>query len=151
MLPVGSPAPDFFLRDQDGQCFHLSDVLKAGPVVLYFYPADFTPGCTREACSFRDMEQDLAAAGLRVVGISPQSAETHRRFRASLSLNFTLLVDSDKAVIRAYDADGPLGLGVRRMTYAIGSHGRIDDVLLADFRVGKHETFVRNAMQATQS
>jgi peroxiredoxin Q/BCP len=146
MLKIGSPAPDFTLMDQDERRFSLSEALVDGPLILYFYPADFTPGCTREACSFRDMEHDLATAGLRIVGVSPQSAETHRRFRASLQLSFTLLVDSDKSVIRAYDADGPLGIGVRRVSYLIDTDRHIADAVSADFRIGKHETFVERVL-----
>ena len=148
MLAKGSVAPEFELVDQAGRKRSLSGLLTDGPLILYFYPADFTPGCTREACSFRDLHQDLLRARLRVVGVSPQDADSHRRFAEKHSLNFTLLSDPDKKVIKAYGLDGPLGLGVRRGTYLIDKAGRIQDSVLADLRIGAHEAFVRNAIAA---
>jgi len=146
MLTKGSVAPEFELADQSGGKRTLSSLLSDGPLILYFYPADFTPGCTKEACSFRDLHQDLVRANLRVVGISPQDTDSHRRFAEKHGLNFTLLADPDKKVIKAYDVDGPLGIGVRRGTYLIGRDGRIRDSVLADFRIGAHEAFVKNAL-----
>jgi len=148
MLANGSVAPDFELADQSGRKRTLSSLLSDGPLILYFYPADFTPGCTREACSFRDLHQDLVRASLRVVGISPQDTDSHRRFAEKHGLNFTLLADPDKRVIKAYEVDGPLGIGVRRGTYLIDRDGRIRDSVLADFRIGAHEAFVKNALAA---
>jgi peroxiredoxin Q/BCP len=148
MLANGSVAPEFELADQAGRKRTLSTLLSDGPLILYFYPADFTPGCTKEACSFRDLHQDLLRANLRVVGISPQDTDSHRRFAEKHGLNFTLLADPDKKVIKAYDADGPLGIGVRRGTYLIGKDGRVRDSVLADFRIGAHEAFVKAALAA---
>src|SRR5271170_4458466 len=81
MLPIGGRAPEFTLPDQDDQRVSLSTLLRHGPLILYFYPADFTPGCTREACSIRDLHVEIMGAGLDVAGVSPQSPETHRKFR----------------------------------------------------------------------
>jgi thioredoxin-dependent peroxiredoxin len=148
MLKPGANAPDFTLPDQDGQPVTLSKLLEQGPLVLYFYPSDFTPGCTREACSIRDMHDEIAAAGMRVVGISPQEAESHARFRARYELPFTLLADPDKEAIRAYGVDGPLGVGVRRATFLVGADGVIRDAVLADLRIGRHEAFIRTAIAA---
>ena len=148
MLAKGTAAPEFELADQAGRKRTLAGLLIDGPLILYFYPADFTPGCTKEACSFRDLHQDLLKAGLRVVGISPQDTDSHRRFAEKHALNFTLLSDPDKRVIKAYGLDGPLGLGVRRGTYLIGKDGRIRDSVLADLRIGAHEAFVRSAIAA---
>jgi peroxiredoxin Q/BCP len=148
MLEKGSVAPDFELVDQTGHQRTLSGLLEDGPLILYFYPADFTPGCTKEACSFRDLHQDLLRAGLRVVGVSPQDTDSHQRFAEKHSLNFTLLSDPDKKVVKAYGLDGPLGLGVRRGTYLIGKDGRIRDSVLADLRIGAHEAFVKSAIAA---
>ena len=148
MLAKGSVAPEFELADQSGRKRTLSGLLSDGPLILYFYPADFTPGCTKEACSFRDLQQDLIRANLRVVGVSPQDADSHRRFAEKHGLNFTLLADPDKKVVKAYDVDGPLGIGVRRGTYLIGRDGRIRDSVLADFRIGAHEAFVKTALAA---
>ena len=148
MLPNDSKAPEFDLADQAGRRHTLKSLLAGGPLILYFYPADFTPGCTREACSFRDLHQELLKARLRVVGVSPQDVDSHKRFAEQHGLNFTLLADPDKQAVKAYDLDGPLGFGVRRGTYLIGKDGRIKDSVLADLRIGAHEAFVRKAIEA---
>jgi peroxiredoxin Q/BCP len=148
MLANGSLAPDFDLADQDGRRQTLSSLLAEGPLILYFYPADFTPGCTKEACSFRDLHDELLRAGLRIVGVSPQDSDSHRRFAEKYRLGFTLLSDPEKKVIRAYGLDGPLGVGVRRGTYLVGTDRRIRDSVLADLRIGAHEKFVRSALTA---
>ena len=148
MLKNGTKAPEFDLEDQDGRRRTLKSLLADGPLILYFYPADFTPGCTKEACSFRDLQTDLVKANLRVVGISPQSAESHQRFATKHGLNFPLLADPDKVAVKAYDLDGPLGFGVRRGTYLISREGRIEASVLADLRIGAHEAFVKQAIAA---
>jgi peroxiredoxin Q/BCP len=147
MLAPGSRAPEFTLPDQDGRDRSLTSLLSDGPLILYFYPADFTPGCTAEACALRDLNTDIRRAGLRVVGISPQSAESHKRFAEKYGLKYTLLADPDKTVIKMYDADGPLGIAVRRITYLIDQGRIVQDALLADFRIGRHEEFVRKAVE----
>lgn len=147
MLGEGDAAPDFSLQDASGDRVSLADLLKDGPLVLYFYPADFTPGCTREACSIRDMHDEILASGLRVVGVSPQDSASHRRFAERYELPFTLLADPDKEAVRAYGVDGPLGLGVRRATFLIGSDGIVRDAVLADLRIGRHEAFIRRALE----
>jgi peroxiredoxin Q/BCP len=148
MLANGQKAPDFELSDQSGRKHTLKSLLKDGPLILYFYPADFTPGCTKEACSFRDLHQELLKAKLRVVGVSPQDVDSHRQFAEKHDLNFPLLADPDKKVVKAYDLDGPLGFGVRRGTYLIGKDGTIRDSVLADLRIGAHEAFVKQAIKA---
>jgi peroxiredoxin Q/BCP len=151
MLPIGSRAPEFTLPDHNDQSVSLSTLLRHGPVILYFYPADFTPGCTREACNIRDLHAELLHAGLDVAGISPQSPDSHRRFREKYSLPFTLLADVDKFVIRMYDVLGPLGFGVRRATYLIDQARYIRAAVLADFRIGQHTEFVRRAAALSAS
>jgi peroxiredoxin Q/BCP len=146
MLTIGARAPEFTLPDADGQATSLSNLLRDGPVILYFYPADFTPGCTREACQLRDLDSEIEAAGLRVAGISPQTPESHRAFREKYKLPFTLLADVDRFVIKMYDVQGPLGFGVRRTTYLIDQTRHIQDAVVADFRIGAHEAFVRKAV-----
>lgn len=148
MLAVGMRSPEFTLPDQDEQNVSLSSLLRDGPLILYFYPADFTPGCTREACGIRDLHARLRSAGLEVAGVSPQSADSHRRFREKYQLPFPLLADVDRFVIRLYDVRGPLGFGVRRVTYLIDQARIIRGHLLADFRIGQHEEFVRAAIAA---
>ncbi len=134
-------APDFVLPNQDGRQVSLGDLLGGG-LVLYFYPADFTPGCTAEACHFRERHEELLAAGLTLAGISPQGVASHARFRDQHHLPFDLLSDPERDVVRAYDALGPFGLGVRRITYLVEPDGRIADAVLADVRVGRHFRFV---------
>ena len=146
MLGIGARAPEFTLPDEDGQATSLSNLLRDGPLILYFYPADFTPGCTREACQMRDLHTEIDAAGLRVAGVSPQSPESHRAFREKYKLPFTLLADVDRFVIKMYDVRGPLGFGVRRATFLIDQARYIQDSVVADFRIGEHEAFVRKAV-----
>ena len=146
MLAVGARAPEFTLPDQDGRDTSLTTLLNHGPLVLFFYPADFTPGCTREVCMIRDLHSELVARGLNVAGISPQGPDSHRGFRAKHNLPFRLLSDSHKAVIGMYEVVGPLGFGVRRATYLIDPSRHIRDAVLADFRIARHEEFVRRVM-----
>jgi thioredoxin-dependent peroxiredoxin len=105
MVEPGQPAPDFSLPDDSGGTVRLSD-LRGRPVVVYFYPKDETPGCTRQACAIRDSWSEFRQAGATVLGISPDSAESHRRFKANHSLPFPLLADEDHAVAEAYGAWG---------------------------------------------
>jgi peroxiredoxin Q/BCP len=151
MLSPGTKAPDFELPDDSGGSISLRKLLKQGPLILYFYPADFTPGCTKEACSIRDIHDDLNAVGLQVIGVSPQDGESHTRFRDQYELPFRLLSDVDKTVIKSYDVDGPFGVGVRRVTYLIDSDGTIEDALQADVLVGRHTDFIRNAIRLKQA
>lgn len=146
MLKPGSTAPDFALEDAHGNTVTLDELLKQGPLILYFYPADFTPGCTKEACAIRDIHDDILATGLQVVGVSPQEGGSHQRFAEKYELPFPLLCDADKTVARAYDLDGPLGFGIRRGTYLVNPDKTIADAVLADIAIGKHLKFIENAM-----
>ena len=150
MLDAGTQAPDFSLLDDTGAATSLAELLRGGPLILYFYPADFTPGCTREACALRDIHDDIQSVGLTVVGVSPQDADSHQRFRDEHQLPFRLLADPDKQAIKAYDVDGPFGVGVRRATFLIDESGIIRDSVLADVRIGRHEEFVRRAVSLRQ-
>ena len=146
MLKTGERAPEFTLPDDTGKDRSLTDFLSAGATVLYFYPADFTPGCTRQACALRDLQSEIKNAGLSVVGISPQSPATHAKFRSKYGLPFALLSDAGKEVVKMYGVNGPLGFGVRRATYLIDGSRRIRDAVLADFGIGRHVDFVRKAI-----
>ncbi|HEY5263522.1 MAG TPA: peroxiredoxin [Steroidobacteraceae bacterium] len=146
MLKVGERAPEFTLPDDTGKDRSLTEFLSAGAIVLYFYPADFTPGCTRQACVMRDLHADIERAGLRVVGISPQSPQSHAKFREKYRLPFVLLSDEHKTVIKMYGVNGPLGIAVRRASYLIDASRKIRDAVLADFMIGRHEDFVRKAI-----
>src|SRR5579859_467071 len=138
MLKVGAIAPDFSLPDHSGKVVRLSALLAKGPVLLYFYPADFTPVCTKEACAFAALEPELGRAGVTLLGVSPQDSASHTRFRARHGLGFPLLADTERRVIRAYGCDGFLGLTVQRVTYLIGSDRRIREAVKAALRVAPH-------------
>jgi peroxiredoxin Q/BCP len=146
MIQAGERAPEFTLPDETGKDRSLTELLKVDALVLYFYPADFTPGCTRQACTLRDLHADIERAGLRVVGISPQSPESHAKFKAKCQLPFVLLSDEQKTVAKMYGVNGPLGIGVRRATFLIDAGRRIRDAVLADFMISRHADFVRKAV-----
>ena len=146
MLTSGERAPEFTLPDAAGKDRSLTELLSSGALVLYFYPADFTPGCTRQACVLRDLHGEIERAGLRIVGISPQSPQSHAKFQTKYNLPFVLLSDQHKAVIKMYGVNGPLGIGVRRASYLIDAGRHIRDAVLADFMIGRHEDFVRKAI-----
>ncbi len=129
-LAAGDRAPAFTLPDQDGAKVSLSG-LAGAPVVVYFYPADDTPGCTKEACQFNDNLRAFSRAGVAVLGISPDDAETHRAFRSKFSLRFPLLSDPGHKVMERYGAWGEKTLygkkmvGVIRSTFLVDSGGKI--------------------------
>jgi thioredoxin-dependent peroxiredoxin len=130
-LAPGDVAPDFSLTDADGQQVTLSG-LRGQRVIVYFYPAAMTPGCTKEACDFRDNLGVLAGAGLTVLGISPDKPEKLARFRDKEALNFSLLADPDREALRAYGAYGEKmnygkkTVGVIRSTFVIDADGKIE-------------------------
>ena len=146
MLQPGSKAPEFVLPNERGEDVSLIDMLEKGPLVLYFYPADFTPGCTKEACSIRDMHDDILSVGLRIFGVSPQDAASHMKFKEEYELPFTLLSDPDKVAIKMYDVDGPFGVGVRRATYLISQSAEIQAALQADVLINRHKEFIEKAI-----
>jgi peroxiredoxin Q/BCP len=129
-LQAGDEAPGFTLPDHDGKPVSLAD-FKGQQVVVYFYPKDMTSGCTAEACQFNDNLQQFSAAKVAVLGISPDGAESHRRFRAEHGLSFPLLTDADHAVMEAYGAWGEKTLygkksvGVIRSTFLVDEEGRV--------------------------
>jgi peroxiredoxin Q/BCP len=148
MLNVGDYAEDFSLNDANGNLVNLQALLEQGELVVYFYPADFTPGCTAEACQIRDIHGEIEEVGIRVIGISPQSEASHQRFASRYELPFTLLCDSDKKVIRAFGVDGPLGFGVRRATFLVGQDRQIKRRVVADLMIGSHISFIRKIIQS---
>src|SRR3954470_23189674 len=150
MLDIGDRAPEFTLPDQDGHDISLTSLLKDGAAILYSYPADFPPGCTREACSIRDIHREISRAGLIVAGISPQSPESHKRFREKHSLPFTLLSDEGKEVIKLFRVNGPLGFWVQRVTFLIDQNRNIKGRVKAHFSIGEHEAFIRKAIEITK-
>ena len=133
-LHSGMPAPDFQARDADNKIWRLRD-LRGEKVILYFYPADDTPGCTKEACDFRDAHSYFDKADYVVLGVSPQGAESHRKFASKYRLGFPLLVDEDLALATAYGVVDDVGtwkdrpLKVRRSTFVIDAGGNIEQAL----------------------
>ena len=150
-MKAGERAPEFVLKNDEGVDTSLSELLEQGPLILYFYPADFTPGCTKEACAIRDIHKDIQSVGLQVAGVSPQDADSHTKFREEHNLPFTLLCDPDKVAIKMYDVDGPFGVAVRRATFLIGQDRVIKDAVLADVMIGRHEEFIRKAIMLRQT
>jgi peroxiredoxin Q/BCP len=123
---VGKAAPDFTKSTYDGKEVHLA-ALKGKPVVLYFYPKDETPGCTKEACSFRDAWKDLSATGVTLIGVSTDDAESHRKFAEHWKLPFLLVSDADGAIAKSYGV--PMDEGyVARQTFVIGADGNVKKV-----------------------
>lgn len=124
-LAVGTDAPAFTTKDTNGNTVSLSD-FAGKTVVLYFYPKDDTPGCTKQACSFRDAQSEYINKGIVVLGVSADDEAGHQAFTQKYSLNFPLLADTDKSIITAYDVDG--GGYAKRVTYIIDGNGKIIDV-----------------------
>jgi len=145
VLPEGSVAPDFEATDQDGNPVRLG-AFRGRPVVLYFYPEDDTPGCTREACAFRDDIEAFRARGAVVLGVSTQDEASHRAFRGKYDLNFPLVADPAKRIARAYGALGLLGFA-KRVTYVIGPTG----VVLASFRMIDPKSHSEGALRVLAS
>ena len=129
-LEEGSTAPAFTLEADDGRAVKLSD-FNGKLVVLYFYPKDDTPGCTRQACAFRDARGEIEKLGAVVLGVSPDSVDSHSKFHDKFSLNFPLLADPDHAVAEKYGAwreknmYGKISMGVQRSTFLIGADGKL--------------------------
>jgi len=153
-MPVSAnnPAPDFELLDETGTPRRLSDY-RGKPVVLYFYPKDDTPGCTKEACSFRDDYSEYEKAGVIILGVSPDSPKSHAKFKEKYNLPFTLLADEDHQVCELYGAWGRKKFmgreydGVLRTTFLIGSDGTILRIF-PDVKPEGHSKEVLAALEA---
>lgn len=132
-IEAGNQAPDFTLSDDQGHKVELSG-LRGKPVVLFFYPKDDTPGCTKEACSFRDRKRDLARLGAVVLGVSPDSVASHVAFRDKFELNFPLLADDGHKVAERFGAwreknlYGKVSMGIQRSTFLIDAEGVVRKV-----------------------
>jgi peroxiredoxin Q/BCP len=148
-LKEGDRAPDFIARDQAGNEIKLSD-FRGQRVVLYFYPKDDTPGCTKEACSFRDADSLYAEKGIKVFGVSTDSEKSHQKFITKFNLPFTLLADTDKKIVNDYGVYGEKSLygrkymGVNRMTFLIDETGKIVKIF-KKVNVSAHADEVLNA------
>ena len=137
-LTAGDKAPNFTLPRSTGEAFTLSDVLGTRTVVLFFYPKDDTPGCTVEACTFRDNYQAFVEAGAEVVGVSSDSGASHDRFASKHKLPMTLLTDADGKVRALYGVRPTLGFMPGRATFVIDRSGKIAHVFVSQLRVKTH-------------
>ncbi|MGB9182246.1 MAG: thioredoxin-dependent thiol peroxidase [Pyrinomonadaceae bacterium] len=152
MLKEGDTAPDFVTRDEQGREVRLSD-LRGQKVVLYFYPKDDTPGCTKEACSFRDASSDYEEKGIKVLGVSLDSEESHQAFASKYNLPFTLLADTDHSVSEKYGVYGEQRwgdktyMGVARKTFLIDEEGKIKKIF-DKVNVEQHSDEVLDAFAA---
>jgi len=138
-VKAGDTAPDFELPDQTGTPRRLSELLADGPVVLFFYPAAMTPGCTAESCHFRDLAVDFAEVGARRVGISADAVDKQRRFDEANDLGFPLLSDVDRAVAAQFDVKRTvLPIPVKRATFVIDTDRTILKVISNEFQMSVH-------------
>ena len=152
-IEVGKPAPPFTLEDADGRSVSLAD-FRGKDVVVYFYPRDETPGCTKEACAFRDLWDDIRETGVEVLGVSPDSPESHRRFAANHRLPFRLLSDPDRRTMTTYGAFGDKMMygkkvkGVIRSTVWIGKDGKVKKRWAKVASAADHPAQVLEALRA---
>lgn len=151
-IEAGQRAPAFTLNADDGSKVKLADQ-KGQPVVLYFYPQDDTPGCTKEACAFRDRKSEIESLGAAVFGVSPDSVESHAEFRDKFELNFPLLSDPDHRVAEKYGAwreknmYGKKSMGIQRSTFLIDANGRVAKVWKR-VKVDGHDDQVLQTLQS---
>lgn len=150
-VAVGDRAPDFTLPDQTGKPVRLGDLLGERVVVLYFYPKDETPGCTAEACSFRDSYQVFKDAGAEVVGISTDTVESHQSFAAHHQLPFVLLSDTDGALRKRYGVPTTFGLLPGRVTYVIDRDGIVRHIFSSQLQAEKHVSEAIKTIKAIQT
>ena len=147
-VEVGSTAPDFSLLSQSGQMVNLKDFIGEKPVVLFFYPKDDTPGCTKQACAFRDDYEGFEKLDAEVIGISSDSVESHRRFAAKHDLPYTLLSDEERKLRKLYGVSNTLGLFPGRVTYVIDKKGIVRHVFSSQLGAEKH---VEQALKSLRS
>ena len=146
-IKEGMKAPAFTAQDQEGRTIRLQDYAGKSAVVLYFYPKDDTPGCTKQACSLRDGSADLKAAGAVVLGVSADDAASHKAFSAKFNLPFSLLADPEKKIIDAYGVRMPV-LGIaKRVTFLIDREGIVRKVL-TDVQTAAHDRQVLEELKA---
>lgn len=125
-MNIGDPLPKFSLKDQTGQLFSSEEYKGISPLVIFFYPKDFTPGCTLQACDFRDSLTDFKDLGAEVIGISADNEQSHRSFANKYRLNFRILSDTDKKVQKLFDVNSSLfGLFPGRETFVFNSEGKL--------------------------
>ncbi|MEO7001075.1 MAG: peroxiredoxin [Ktedonobacterales bacterium] len=148
---VGQRAPDFTLPDQWGKPVRLSDYLGKQAIVLYFYPKDNTPGCTAEACAFRDSYEVFKDAGAEVIGVSSDSEQSHQQFAAQYRLPFVLVSDKDGELRKRYKVAASLGLLPGRVTFVIDRNGIIRHIFSSQLHAERHITEALDTIKALQS
>jgi peroxiredoxin Q/BCP len=151
MLAVGSTAPDFTATLDDGSSFQLADYRGRQNVVLYFYPKDFTRGCTKEACSFRDNFEAITALGAVIVGVSADSNDSHQSFRDEYKLPFPLIADRERALVKLWDVRGLIPGMIQRVTYVIDKNGVIRAAFRHELAIGRHTTKILEALAAIEA
>ncbi len=138
-LRVGDKAPDFSVKLSDGEDFRLSNLKGKESLVLYFYPKDFSPGCTRQACYFRDNKEEITSLDAKVIGVSKDSDESHAGFSEKHNLNFPLLSDSDGLISKLYSVERFGGkLGLKRITFVIDKDGVIREIIHSETSMFSH-------------
>lgn len=137
-VKVGDKAPEFTLPSQMGDNVTLSEFFGKKNIVLYFYPKDESPGCTREACSFRDSYEELTNLGAEVIGVSGQSVESHKSFATHYGLPFILLSDKDNKVRELYGVPSTMGIIPGRVTYIIDKHGVVRHIFSSQIQAERH-------------
>jgi peroxiredoxin Q/BCP len=150
-VQVGDTAPDFTLPSQSGQTVSLQDFIGKSALVVYFYPKDDTPGCTKEACSFRDSYEVFKEAGAEVIGISADSEEAHQQFAKRYHLQFVLLSDKDGAVRKRYGVPSTFGFIPGRVTYIIDKQGIVRHIFSSQFMPEKHIEEALKTLQAVNN
>jgi peroxiredoxin Q/BCP len=149
MMRTGDEVPDFELPDQDGATRSLSELLENGPVVLFFYPAAMTPGCTKESCHFRDLGSEFAAAGAQRVGISADPVAKQRAFADKHTFDFPLLSDEDKKVAAIFGVKRTLSfLPNKRTTFVIGTDRKVLAVISSEINMDKHADLALETLRA---
>lgn len=149
MLKAGYSAPEFELESDSGGTVRLAD-LRGRKVILYFYPKDDTPGCTTEACEFRDHSLEIEREGAVILGVSPDNVQSHQKFKSKYELPFALLADTDHAVAAAYGAWGEKKMfgktreGIRRTTFLIDEQGKIEEVFEKVKPLGHAESVLKS-------
>jgi thioredoxin-dependent peroxiredoxin len=148
---VGSKAPDFTLPSQSGEMVSLKEFLGEKVVILYFYPKDDTPGCTKEACAFRDEHEEFGKLDAEVIGVSSDSVESHRRFAEKHDLSFTLLSDEGGKVRKLYGVSNTFGIFPGRVTYVIDEAGVVRHVFSSQIGAVKHVEGALKSLAAIRS
>jgi peroxiredoxin Q/BCP len=148
---VGSKAPDFTLPSQSGEMVSLKEFLGEKVVILYFYPKDDTPGCTKEACAFRDEHEEFGKLDAEVIGVSSDSVESHRRFAEKHDLSFPLLSDEGGKVRKLYGVSNTFGIFPGRVTYVIDEAGVVRHVFSSQIGAVKHVEGALKSLAAIRS